>query len=243
MTRFNKKMIFHTHVEKAAGTTLVQGLQTGLGFKHVHDLRLPQTKRPQQMTAAEKVQVWVLTGHFHYGAHMQEFARPKVFIASVRHPFDRFRSYVNYVRSGHPAFKYIGGKTFAQVIEEYLGEKRPQADNQMSRVLTGSSEPTLDMVIENIEGNYLFVAPHRRVNEGLALVLETAAGEAAPERLHSNKGPKKEHEEVGEWEERFNRANEIDIALHRYVEDNFDRWMTTSDQRWDLTAKLRPPSS
>lgn len=239
MNVFKKKIIFHTHVEKAAGTTIVEGLRDSLGYDHVHDIRSPDAKRPQTMTAAEKMKIWVLTGHFHYGAHMDKFAKSKVFIASVRHPFDRFRSYVNYVKSGHPAYKFTGGKSFATVIEEYLKEQLPQANNQMARVLTGSKSPTLEMVIKHIEGNYLFVAPHHRVNEALSSLLGITNDAAPKVELHRNKGSKKTMEDVGIWEDRFNAANAIDIALHQYAEDNFDRWIETISDRWESISAVK----
>ena len=239
MKVFRKKIIIHTHVEKAAGTSIVEGLRDGLGSDHVHDMRSPTAKMPQTMTPAEKMRIWVLTGHFHYGAHMNRFAKSKVFIASVRHPFDRFRSYVNYVKSGHPAYKRIGGKTFATVIEEYLKEKHPQADNQMARVLTGSKSPTFDMVKKHIEQNYLFVAPHRRVNEAVSALLSITAEDTLTAELHRNKGDKKPPEDVGIWEERFNAANTVDIDLHQYVVDNFDRWMETLGDRWESISAVK----
>ena len=240
MNSFKDKMIFHTHVEKAAGTTLVNGLKEALGTEHVHDLRPPAAKSPSDMASAEKVRLYVLTGHFHYGAYMNDFARPKTFIATIRHPFDRFRSYVNYVRSGHPAYRYVGGKTFAEVIGDYIDARRPQADNQMARVLTGLKSPTFEQARDNIEQNYLFVAPHQRVNDALSSLLGVVNHTAPPPRLHSNKGPKKPMEDVGDLEARFNRANELDIELHRYCEDRFGHWMETLQERWASISASKP---
>jgi hypothetical protein len=236
---FGKKIIFHTHVEKAAGTTIIEGLKEGLGAQHVHDMRFPHAVQPQKMTSAEKSKIWVLTGHFHFGAHMDKIARSKLFIASVRHPFDRFRSYVNYIGAGHPAYRFVGGKSFAEVIEEYLENKRPAANNQMARVLTGVASPTFQMVTENIEKNYLFVSPHRRVNEALAELLAVTIAKPSTPENHSNKGPKKVWEDVGDWEAKFNAANAIDVDLHKYVEDNFDRWTSTIEERWNSISATK----
>ncbi len=243
VSAFRNKVLFHTHVEKAAGTTIVEGLKDGLGPQHVHDLRFPHATAPQSMTPADKSRIWVLTGHFHFGAHMEKIARPKIFIASVRHPFDRFRSYVNYIGAAHPAYKYVAGKPFAQVVEEYLRDRRPAADNQMARVLTGKSMPTLKWAIENIERNYLLVAPHRRVNEALTAVLQVTTGETIAPANHNNKGPKKIAEDIGEWEDRFNAANAIDVELHRYVVENFDRWVASAPERWATICAAKFPYS
>lgn len=243
MNVFRKKIIIHTHVEKAAGTSIVEGLKDGLGPNHVHDMRSRDAKKPKAMTPAEKTKIWALTGHFHYGAHMDQFGRSKVFIASVRHPFDRFRSYVNYVKSGHPAYERIGGKTFATVIEEYLKDKNPQADNQMARVLTGAKSPTFEMVKKHIEQNYLFVSPHRRVNEAVSSLLSITTDDMLTADLHRNKGDKKPAEDVGIWQERFNAANALDIDIHKYVEDNFDRWIETISDRWESISAVKNDSN
>ncbi|HWA02569.1 MAG TPA: hypothetical protein VG819_03475 [Rhizomicrobium sp.] len=228
---FDKNILIHTHIEKTAGSTLVRSFKRAFGEARVHDIRSPQALRPEHLPDDAKDRIYLLTGHFHFGTQDRYFGRNKIYLASVRPPLERFRSYFNFVRirPTHPGYAAMAGKSFAEVVEQALQTGRRR--NVMARTLTGLVQPTHDQVVANLEDAYAIVSPHQKINETLrALIAYLGGGEFAKD-LHVNKGAADPDEDIGSLAEAFNRLNALDCDTYQYVLDRYDSWFGALDAR------------
>lgn len=223
---FRDHIVMHTHIEKTAGSSLTRGLLEAFGRGHVWDIRGRKREKPELLSAADRDQIFVLAGHFPYGAHAGLFDRIPVYIACVRAPLQRFRSAYDFVRTrpNHPSYRRIQDKTFGQAVEDVL--KAPKSRlNIMSRFLTGQVQPGLAHLLKNVEDDYLIVSPSHRVNETLNALIPLLGGGTLEADLHRNRTPEPSSEDVGDFRELFDRANALDVELMQYVEANYDRWL------------------
>lgn len=159
---FRSHVLVHTHVEKAAGTSLVYGLKQIFGNAKVYDTR----DLPRLDTGDPSVGVY--TGHMWYGVH-KVFNRLPVYVATVREPVKRTISYYNYVmgRPDHPTYPYIEGLEFSDAIRVMVDRKIGPMLNEQCKALTGSMNANFLSAATNIANNYLFVLPYHAVNNGL----------------------------------------------------------------------------
>ena len=236
---FDEKIVMHTHVEKTAGSSLVRGLIRALGKEHVYDTRPPDRPKPDSLDTETKRQIYVLTGHFHFGTQDRHFDRKKVYIACVRPPLDRFRSYYNFVRvrPNHPGYSIVAGKTFGQVVEDVIGGKNARI-NLMARTLTGTPRPDRQHVLANVEKNYALVSPHDRVNETLRALVPLFGAQIRRRDFHMNKTEVDLAEDIGELADQFNAVNAIDDELYRFVSDRYETWLANLPERLNSTATV-----
>jgi len=241
---FDDRLFVHTHIEKTAGSTLVRGFSRAFGENRVYDLRPGKLTKPEFLPESDKDSIYLLTGHFHYGAHDPFFDRAKLYVACVRPPFDRFRSYYNYVkvRPNHPGYPSMAGKSFGQVVDEVLKSRDPRV-NVMTRALTGRRDVAYDDIIAHLEQNYLLVCPHSRVNEALNALVRISGGRVGRQDLYANKGNSEAPEDIGELEARFDLANASDTMVYQYVNERYDAWLKHLDARLQAKAVSSPISS
>jgi sulfotransferase famil protein len=235
---FNNNLIIHTHIEKTAGSTLVRALMRALGKEHVHDLRPIRAEKPEFLDDEKKRGIYVLTGHFHYGTQDRYFARRKIYLACVRPPLSRYFSYYSFVRvrSGHPGFSSMQGKSFVQMVEEFLAGDRRRA-NAMARTITGVAKPDREQVLASAENNYAILTPHERVNDTLRPLISLTGGRLRRKELHMNRGIGETAEDIGILADRFNEANALDRELYDYVQNKYEVWLKNLDGR--LSARSR----
>ena len=238
---FGDYLFVHTHIEKTAGSTLVRGFSHAFGQNRVYDLRPRKLTKPEFLSENDKNAIYVLTGHFHYGVHDLFFDRAKLYVACVRPPLDRFRSYYNYVkvRPNHPGYPSMVGKSFGQVVDELLRSREPRV-NTMTRALTGQRDVAHDAVIAHLERNYLLVSPHSRVNETLNALVHISGGPPSGKELYANKGNSEAPEDIGELEAQFDRANACDSMVYQYVSERYDAWLQELDARLEAKAVFAP---
>jgi hypothetical protein len=203
-----------------------------LGKEHVHDLRPVRAEKPEFLDDARKRDIYVLTGHFHYGTQDRYFARPKIYLACVRPPLSRYYSYYNFVRvrSGHPGFSSMQGKSFVQMVEEFLAGDRRRA-NAMARTITGIAHPHREQVLASAENNYAILTPHERVNDTLRPLVSLVGGRFRRKELHMNRGIGETAEDIGMLAHRFNEANALDCELYDYAQNKYEAWLTNLNER------------
>ena len=234
---FRDNIVFHTHIEKTSGTSFAHGFVRALGKEHVHDTRPPQNPKPHFLSQEDKDRIFVLTGHFFYGTHDASFKRNKLYLACVRPPLERMRSYYYFVstRPGHPGYHRTEGKTFAEFVDEQIRTRVPNP-NPMSRVLAGSKKLDVPGLLAHVESNYLIVTPHDRINDTLAALTPLLQGEQPARELHLNKGTAPGEDETGDLEKRFRKAHATDYRLYHYVLERYEAWLD------DLPARLETQS-
>jgi hypothetical protein len=238
---FRDHIVMHTHIEKTAGSTLTRGFIDAFGRGHVWDIRGRKREKPEFLSAADRDQIFVLAGHFLFGAHAEYFDRVPVYVACVRAPFQRFRSAYDFARTrpNHPSYPRTEGRTFPQAVEDLL--KSPKSKlNIMARFLTGQVQPGLAHLLKNVEDDYLIVSPSHRVNDTLNALIPLFGGGAVDTELYRNKTPDPSSEDVGDLKELFDHANALDVQLVQFVEANYDRWLAELPARLSALGCRRP---
>ena len=218
---------------------MVRGLVRAFGKEHVYDIRPPNRVKPDSMDIETKRQIYVLTGHFHFGTQDRHFERKKVYIACVRPPLERFRSYYNFVRirPNHPGYSIVAGKSFTEVVGDVIKGKNSRI-NIMARTLTGSSRADRQQVLANVEKNYALVSPHHRVNDTLRALVPLLGGQIRPRDFHMNKTEADLTEDIGELAHQFNAVNAVDDELYRFVSDRYETWLANLPERLDSKTAI-----
>jgi hypothetical protein len=231
---FQENILFHTHIEKTAGTSLLNVFVRAFGKEHVYDMRRSGRPAPDVLDAKERDKIFVLTGHFRYGRYSDAFHRNKLYIASVRPPLERIRSYYYFVRTrpDHPGYLGAHGKSFAQFIEHALVHRAP-APNLMARTLAGYPDPDPEQLRRHIEENYLLVTPHHRINESARALVRLLAGRTIKKNRHGNRSDNPSDEDIGELRKEFERANALDYLVYSFVTERYPLWLA------DLPARLK----
>lgn len=228
---FREHLVVHTHIEKTAGSSLTRGFIDAFGEDRVWDIRGKKHPKPEFISAEERARIFVLTGHFLYGAHDRFFDRIPAYVACVRPPLERFRSHYDFVRTrpGHPTHSHIAGKSFREVVEDL---KKPKAVlNVMTRALTGQSHVSEDKLFRHIEDNYLIVTPSHRVNDTIYALMPLLGGCDVEAEQHRKRTPDPTSEDIGELKQWFDDANYLDVRLVQFVHANYDRWLKELPER------------
>jgi len=218
---FSKYLLVHNHIEKSAGTTLVDSLVSICGYEHVYDTRPGDLPDPSALSEEQKSRVWALTGHFHNGAHESKFSRKTRNIAIVRNPISRFISFYSYVnqRPDHPGYDKFGILPIDEAVEYMIEHNRGATHNEMCRAISGGSENYLD-ALNAIEKDYLIVIPNNKVNE-LAADFASIFEQDIPDAYVSNRGVEKKPSLSQESIARLVEVNRNDIILNALIEDGY----------------------
>lgn len=127
-------MIYHLHIPKAAGGTILAMLKEQY---HRKVLALPARHGWHDLTPTVKATHSVISGHFPFDAHqMVHDDRPRYF-TFLRHPIERVASlyaYIMYRGRGHAAYP------IASRMTPYEFAARGPADNTMVRQLSGRND-------------------------------------------------------------------------------------------------------
>lgn len=237
---FREHLVVHTHIEKTAGSSLTRGFIDAFGEDRVRDIRGKKHLKPEFITPEERARIFLLTGHFLYGAHDQFFTRTPVYTACVRPPLERFRSHYDFVRvrPGHPTHKHVAGKSLREAVEDL---KKPKAIlNVMTRALTGQTHIAEDKLLHHVENSYLIVTPSHRVNDTLGALIPLLGGGEVETRQHRKRTAEPTSEDIGDMKQWFDDANYLDVRLVQFVDANYDRWLRELPER---LAKLKRKST
>ncbi|MBX6374684.1 MAG: sulfotransferase family 2 domain-containing protein [Acetobacteraceae bacterium] len=215
---FDHFLLVHTHVEKTAGTTLVGHLTRLFGAEHVLDLRSAEVPRPADLEPQQRRAVWLLTGHFHRGAHEGQFDRRPIRLALVRQPLDRAISYYKFVHGAptHPAHERFGHLPFPEAIRKMLELDAGPIRNEQSRMLTGMNDPKWPDVVYAVEQQYAAVCTQSSVVR-LAALFNECFGVDLPCQYLNRGRPGTPHLDE-ETQRLIEETNALDIRLFQYVE-------------------------
>ena len=236
---FRDNFIVHTHIEKTAGSTLSRGFAQALGRDHVWDIRGPKRKKPEFLSAEERREIYVLTGHFHYGGgHIKYFDRAPIYVACVRPPLDRYRSAYDFVRirPNPPGYARVAGKTLRETVADLAVSPKPRI-NIMANALSRNPHIDAEGLFRHVEEKYLIVTPHRRVNDTLNALVPLLGGKRIKPDLYRNKTTDRSPDDLGDMAQWFADANHLDSQLVEYVEANYDRWLAQLPARLDAMRR------
>jgi len=233
---FARNLLVHTHLEKTAGSTLVHLLKGILNPQLVIDLREQDAERPGDLAPAKRELIQLLTGHFHFAQWDRCFDRRCIYLAAVREPFERFRSFHAFVstRPGHPAYRLIGQRSLREAVEATLRERHPCATDYLARYLGAAGGwRRFARVRTHLEKRYVAVVPHQQVTR-LVASLASALDAKQPTGASRNVGAS--HDACDDGRELFIRANRLDYQIFDYVNDRCEHWLADFSARLEVMS-------
>lgn len=239
---FERNILVHTHLEKTAGTTLVEALAKMLGAAHVHDLRRPGLPRAHAIAPQDFARIRLLTGHEHFGSWHRSLRtrdpkrRRPIYLACVREPYERFVSFLYYVQRnpGHPAHVRLAGLSAGQAVAELIGERGSAARDYLGDYFgAGRYVLRFPRARWNIEHRYVAVVPHMHVAR-LVECLARALGYPPPSVDAHNVQERYVADRSGR--EAFVRANVLDYRIYEYVCSRFEHWLDDFGARLERMA-------
>ncbi|ODN71719.1 sulfotransferase family 2 domain-containing protein [Methylobrevis pamukkalensis] len=241
MSFFDRALIVHTHLEKTAGTSLVEGLRRVFGEDALYDTRGRATLKPEAMTSSQRRAIKVLSGHFHFGSHEHMFQRYPVYVACARDPYDRFCSFYHYTlaNASHPGNEYYRGLSIGEAVEKAVADNKVAATNYLCTYFSTRMLASAASAKRIIDKHYVCVAPHNRVNDLIACFAETFnPALKLKEEIRANVGKVATYSQEGR--ELFEKHNQEDIELYHFIQENAERWITTFGGR--LSRISRSPA-
>lgn len=223
---FDERVLLHTHVEKAAGTTLTYGLAEIVGWARTIDTRLTPDLRSDRLSAAALQHTWLYSGHHHYGVHVRFEGRTPLYIAAVRPPMERLVSYYRYTVNApkHPAWRHIGDLDFPSAVCKFVEIDHAIVSGGQTRMLMGRhriDDLTHEEILDHLNERYWLIVPYRQVNRALVMIRK-AFGLPPIQRssLNVGKGPQVEIDPgvVAMLRERM----KADQAIVRWAQDSFE---------------------
>lgn len=237
---FARHVVLHTHVEKAAGSTVCYTLTRMFGAAYCLDLRLPDAPRPEALPPDALAALRLLSGHFHAGSHEHLFDRRPLRIATVRDPVDRLLSFLGFLaRSpGHPDYQRLGTLPPDAAVATMLAEGHRMVTNSQCRVLART--PLFEPAREAAEHGYLVVLPHVGALSIAALFSDALRLPRANPKVRRNAAPDGTRPRLHARTEALVRdATAEDSRLVAWVAGNAERLLMQARER---LAALADPS-
>lgn len=230
---FDRHILFHTHIAKSAGTSIVDAFTDMLGRDSVMDRNKfddPHSAVPS-LSLSRRRALKLLSGHFWYGTQERYFERRPVYVASVRDPIERFNSLYHFVLAGdgHPfrrEFEARGPDGSAR----WFFLDNPRLANEMANSF---GVPPDVSPIDWVEHRYAIVAPSLRIDSMIAKLYAIFAPDMPPRIWRSNPAPRSGFAISTEVAEECHSVAANDVLLCRQIEDRYDDWLH------NLGARLR----
>lgn len=235
--RFFRDNIFvHTHVEKAAGTTLNEGLEKIFGKQAIHDERLTKT-RLEKTHPREQKHKKLIVGHFQLNRNPQisrhrvgashDIKKNNLYICTLRDPVSRFISHYNYVMAGDRADRPENkGKSLEEFTKDWIDAKRAKVVNAQCIVLTGDKNADAQSAIRSLERNYLLAIPFHQVNHALQEFADAFNDKITFDSKHkANVSPKKDTSLSDLTRKLLEASSKEDQLLYEYVEKHYESFV------------------
>ncbi len=167
----NRHILIHTHIPKTGGSALAGGLSAIVGGVHAMDTRLRRSVPLADMSAADRDDLHLVSGHFGFGMHVL-FQRRPLYIAALRSPIDRAVSLYRYMvdQPEQPENAYVRGLSFGdawQAMDDQYGEKRR---NLQARYLTGATDGSkIDehLLWHQVAEGYFLLLPQDKITDAV----------------------------------------------------------------------------
>ncbi len=161
-----------------------------------------------------------LTGHFPYGLH-QYFLQSSKYVTLIRHPVQRELSDAN--------FAYQRGYIKKRDFNNYLKDR--MIDNPQVRLIAGKeyvgipcTEETFEKAKENIERDFLLVAPFEEVDTFIQFLASIQGwGSCAYAPMQITKKKVKEGNDTGLIDS-LEDKHKWDLKLYEWIKTRFSRW-------------------
>lgn len=234
---FARHVVLHTHVEKAAGSTVSFALARMFGEEISLDLRVRGTPRPEALSPEALAQLRLLSGHFRAGTYEELFDRRPLRIATVRDPIGRILSFIGFLaRSpGHPEYPRLGTLPPDAAVAAMMAEGHRMVIN--SQCLTLSGTTVFEPARRAAENTYLVVLPHAAALEVAGLFAEALRLPRPNPKTRRNAAPDGARPSLGSRAEALVRAATAeDERLVAWIGQNAERLLSRARERLGMLA-------
>ena len=223
--RFLAEHIFvHTHVPKAAGSSLSHALAGIVGGANAMDLRLKRGIRPGQMSDDDKRELSLISGHFVYGMH-EKFPQTPLYIASLREPVERAVSYYRFVlgapnHPNHQEFQELG---FEKSWVQMTGRAASTRSNEQSAIICGvrpGNQPDEALLWQRAKEDYFLIVPQVQIDDAIKR-LRAAFGLPWTRVPKMNASTAPGLEVSKDAQEKILEANQLDAQLEAWARDSY----------------------
>ena len=222
---FDRHVLFHTHIAKSAGTSILDALTDMLGPDAVMNYNLSPTPDAAvpSLSVGRRRSLKLLSGHFWYGTQDRHFDRRPIYLAAVRDPIERFISLFHFalVDGAHPLYREFDTRGVDGSARWFFLE-RPRFANEMSNSL---GVPDGMNPIDWLEQRYAIVTPTARADSLIARLYEIFAPDREPRVWRSNPASSAAFTLSATVAEECRAAATADVLLCRQVEDRYEAWL------------------
>jgi hypothetical protein len=225
----DEKIIF-LHIPKTAGTSLRQLIQNVYPGKQCLPLYYPWPYQPAviEEIKAKSLDAKILYGHTLFGLH-EPLDIQAQYVTFLRNPIDRVISFYNHNACHSNAEYYATIQRGVSLLKLLKGEKAPQTNNLMTRVIAPykpndllDDDRVLEQAIENIEKHFCFVGLVEKMTDSVELLGKKLGWTSSYDIPFLNAVPKKHIAQVDpQTKAALEKYNRLDILLYQYVSQKF----------------------
>jgi hypothetical protein len=243
---FARHIVIHTHIEKCAGSSVIEGFRRMLGPPACLDLRAANAPRPSKLAPEHRDRIRLLTGHIHHGGHEQAFGREPLYIATVRDPVARLVSFLGFLRrsAGHPEYERYAGVPIEEAVRRMVSRRYAFLGNGQCTTLARTA--SFEAARASVERNYLLVLPHASANRIPALFADALGLGRPKQAIWVNATTAKPPEIVPDeaLAVRIRALNAEDDRLYRWVQENEEALLARAAERLAaIVAAAVPPAA
>ncbi|WP_372620581.1 hypothetical protein [Falsiroseomonas sp.] len=242
---FARHVVIHTHIEKCAGSSVIEGFRRLFGPPACLDLRAADAPRPAKLPPEHRARIRLLTGHIHHGGHEEAFGRQPLYIATVRDPVARLVSFLGFLRRSvaHPEYARYAGVPVEEAVRRMVSRRYSFVGNGQCMALART--PSFEAARASIERNYLLVLPHASANRIPALFADAFGLPRPKQVIWVNATPAKPPEIVPDeaLAAHIHSLNAEDDRLYHWVLENEEALLARATERLAaLAAAAAPPN-
>ncbi|SFE71810.1 sulfotransferase family 2 domain-containing protein [Roseivivax sediminis] len=200
-------VVFHSHIPKTAGTSLLRSVKEALAPGHfIHwnpsnPYNIDRSLEELRKVLDENPSVKVVHGHFMYGMHRALDGRPFKYISVLRDPVARiFSHYKHAIELNLPS---MGTEKAGLLVDTPIEHALRQPDisyfynNIQARFISGLSEPdfggrsdaeVLDLCKEHVRNDYCYLGAQTSVLQAVTDLSELLGGIPMQERVENARG-------------------------------------------------------
>ncbi|WP_179374549.1 sulfotransferase family 2 domain-containing protein [Winogradskyella wichelsiae] len=237
-----KPFIF-LHIPKNGGTTLHSIIEKNYNSQEVFSIKVVNEKstEPEFKALPNKDAISVLKGHMTYGLH-NNFSKQMKYVTLLRNPIDRISSYYHFVKALPHNRHYDRIHSNNLSLREFV-ESTPDGEfnNGQTHLIAGdhgNGDYVLQLALENIKNEFLFVGLVEQYDESLILLKQTLDWPEMPAYRIKNNGKKKKllsEEDI----DIIKKYNALDFKLYETIQTEFEKLVKSEVNASDLSLLNR----
>jgi hypothetical protein len=224
-------IFIQTHLPKTGGSALADGLASIFGGVHVLDVRMRRSHHWRALSAQDKRDIHLISGHFTFGVHWR-VGRTPLYLAAVREPVSRAVSGYRYMLGTPQASEHaaIQGMSFEEAWHDMDRRDAWQKRNLQARMLMGDRESedfTWADLKSRVDRDYFLVLPQPQIDTVLRN-MRTAFGLPGIKTDKVNVSPGEKVTPTDAMAQKILDANPLDKQLYDHISANFTERLDTA---------------